>query len=298
MTIRTLTLDASETGYNAYAKPVQTSGGFSSTPSWQADSEDATEPLAGHYVFDVDDAATSWVVFRRVGASKANTDTRIGVIAARIETKADADTRQTALIAAIGDVDSGTNGAGQHRIIVTCQLANATKVRGVRCEIAGTDTFDNTNTNGVSTLNVDDGSYTVKVTPPFGFESVSDLTVTVNGGNQTRTVTLVPTTLESPSSPELCTVQLPVVDQFGTAAADVCVCLTFVAWDSSADPSAVVVNAGGCQTSDQNGTVQIELPRLAKYQASYKVPSGNGRFTPKIVEFTVPDDDSFIVTGD
>ena len=85
------------------------------------------------------------------------------------------------------------SGDGAHQIQVTVQRStDDTPVTGARVAIVGTSIEETTGTLGVVSLNVDDGTYSIRVLTPSGFESPDDESVTVSGDDETLTVSITP----------------------------------------------------------------------------------------------------------
>jgi hypothetical protein len=105
---------------------------------------------------------------------------RAGSYGAAIEdTKADTT---TLLAAQVGDWS----------ITRTFQISGGAKVSGVRMSLVGVaGKTDTTGSDGVATIKADDGTFTLRVVVPAGYEDVADTTVVINGADSTATVTLV-----------------------------------------------------------------------------------------------------------
>lgn len=179
---------------------------------------------------------------------------------------------------------------GDWAITRTFQVSGGDKVSGVRMSLVGVaGKTDTTGTDGIAVIKADDGTFTLRVVVPAGYEDVADTTVVVSGADSTATVTLVATTVTQ-AAPPLCAVVLPVVDQYGAALAGVGVMIRFVSFAALASPDAVVMSPPPVLTSNGSGLVTVNLMRLANYEAFYAIDGAVKR-----VDFSVPDAGAFIV---
>ena len=186
--------------------------------------------------------------------------------------------------------DANTAQEGDWAITRTFQISGGDKVSGVRMSLVGVaGKADTTGTDGVAVIKADNDTFTLRVVVPAGYEDVADTTVVINGADSTATVTLVATTVTQ-ADPPLCSVTLPVVDQYGAAIAGVSVMIEFVSFASTADPDAVVMSPPPVLTSDEDGLVTVDLIRLANYKATYAISGAVKR-----VDFQVPDAGSYVV---
>ena len=170
---------------------------------------------------------------------------------------------------ALGDA-VGAAQVGDWAITRTFQVSNGDKVSGVRMSLVGVaGKTDTTGSNGVATIKTDDGTFTLRVVVPAGYEDVADTTVVINGADSVATVTLVAVAVAQ-ADPPLCSVTLPVVDQYGVRLAGVSVSFKFAGLQAGADPGAVIMSPPPALISDADGIVQANLIRLANYTATYK----------------------------
>lgn len=179
------------------------------------------------------------------------------------------------------------SGIGEHQITLVADSTGG-QVPGVVFRIAGTVLNVTTGSSGEAILSLDAGSYTLRTVVPPGYEQVADQALVV-AGDATVTVTVVATTVTI-SNPPLCSVSLPIVDQYGAPIAGVNVMIEFVSFDGSASPDAVVLSPPPVLTSDEDGLITVDLIRLGNYKASYAI---NGAV--KRVDFSVPDAGSYVV---
>lgn len=179
------------------------------------------------------------------------------------------------------------SGIGQYQITLVADSIGG-QVSGVVFRIAGTVLNVTTGSSGEAVLNLDAGSYTLRTVVPPGYEQVADQALVV-AGDATEMVTVVATSVTI-SSPPLCSVSLPIVDQYGAPIAGVNVMIEFVSFDDSASPDAVVLSPPPVLTSDEDGMITVDLLRLGNYKASYAI---NGAV--KRVDFSVPDAGSYVV---
>jgi hypothetical protein len=175
----------------------------------------------------------------------------------------------TRSLEALGDA-VGAAQVGDWAITRTFQISGGDKVSGVRMSLAGVaGKTDTTGTDGVATIKTDDGTFTLRVVVPAGYEDVADTTVVINGADSVATVTLVAVSVAQ-ADPPLCSVTLPVVDQYGVRLAGVSVSFKFAGLQAGADPGAVIMSPPPALISDADGIVQANLIRLANYTATYK----------------------------
>lgn len=88
----------------------------------------------------------------------------------------------------------GSCGSGDYMITINCTDTNGA-VQGVKMGIVGTSLENTTGTDGTAFLNVDGSStYTVRITPPSGYNAVTDRTIVVGSSDVTEPITLVETT--------------------------------------------------------------------------------------------------------
>jgi hypothetical protein len=194
----------------------------------------------------------------------------------------------TTLPAQIAAIDAGS-GSGARTITITVTdgtdpLQNA-KVRLTE----GANTFTAlTNVSGVATLNVDDATYTVAITKAsYSFAGAS----LVVDGDETQTYAMTLVSVSPPADADLCSVTIPVIDQYGAALAGEDVEIRFNAFADNATATAVVLSPPPVQVSDENGLVSVNLLRLASYSVFY----GEGTYKRRL-DFSVPDAGSFTVS--
>jgi hypothetical protein len=148
----------------------------------------------------------------------------------------------------------------------TFQIAGGDKVSGVRMSlvtVAGKTST--TGSSGIATVKTDDGTYTLRVVVPAGYEDVADTTVTITGADSTATVTLVATTVTPPTNPLLSRLDVLCLDAAGVAEVGVDVDARIVTVPSGSTNTAFKGNKQTA-TSGVDGVATFEVPRGAKYQ--------------------------------
>jgi len=194
-------------------------------------------------------------------------------------------------------VDTTTNltnndiaNAGDWAITRTFETSTGDKIPGVRTSLVGVAGKSATSaSDGLATVKTDNGTYTLRTVPPFGYEDVADTEVTISGADDTATVVLTSIVLETAESP-LCAVVLPIVNQYGTRLPGVKVLFMFTGLQEGANPGAVVMSPPPLLVSGNDGTVRVNLIRLATYRAAYKIDSQT-----RNIAIEVPDAGGFIV---
>jgi hypothetical protein len=247
-----------------YAKPLP----ISASPSWGADVITFTpDAFDTHFSDAALNDATAYKIFEQAGGSPASTD------------------EPGDLIPAVGSSGgSGGSGSGDGRISF-----DAGGIKGVKVSIVGTNDSNVTDLFGVTWLNVPHSdpavNYTIRITPPTGYQPVDDIVVPVGLTDPAvQTITLTEISLEAADAP-FSNVEMPVVDQFGVPRAKVAVTFEFVGYAAGADKTAVVVNRQKRTTSNGSGTAMVTLLRLGIYNVSYTVQG-----TPtKRFKVTIPD---------
>lgn len=179
-----------------------------------------------------------------------------------IETKAQADTRQTALLSAIA-----TNvGTGDYRLTIPVQDADENAIAGARVSVPGTTLVATTGTAGTVFFNVDADTYTVRVTPPSGYETPDDTDVEVMDDDLTaEPIVLTPWFATPPDDPTLSTLLVKCVDEFGAIEPGVSVDVRLVKIPTG---STNIAFDGKKQSADSNesGLAQFNVVRLATYE--------------------------------
>jgi hypothetical protein len=173
----------------------------------------------------------------------------------------------------------------------TFETATGDKIPGVRTSLVGVANKSSVSgSDGITRIKTDDGTYTLRVVVPVGYEDVPDVPVVISGADDVGVVVLTAVPVAVADAP-LCAVVLPVVDQYGVPLAGVDVEITFASFESGASPTAVVVNPKQAIPSNSEGFVSVNLLRFGKYSASYTPPGQQ----PKRIAFTVPNEASYVV---
>lgn len=101
-----------------------------------------------------------------------------------------------------GGGGGGGCGSGAYSVTIDCDDVSGA-VQGVRMGIVGTSLENTTGTDGTASLNLDDGSYTLRITPPTGYNAVADIPITIAGSDITEVITLTEATPGSCEIPPL-----------------------------------------------------------------------------------------------
>jgi len=191
-------------------------------------------------------------------------------------------------IAGIEGGGGGLTGPFTRTITVTDadteQPIEGAKVRLYRTGETGTDT---TSTDGIASFTVEAATWAYAITAS-GYTGVSGTIVV--GANGNTAVEMTASIAAPPDNPSLCTVMIPIYDQFGVPLPDEPVDLIFVKFAANASAKPPVVSPPPPQTSDSNGQVIVELWRLATYRVEY----GSEGYRRRI-DINVPDSGTFVV---
>lgn len=167
---------------------------------------------------------------------------------------------------AIASIGGGSATEGDWAIRRTFQLSDATKVPGVQMSLAGVaGKVDTTGSDGVAQINTDDGTFTLRVTVPFGYESVADSTVVIGGADSVAVVVLVSSAPAAPANPAKSALQVLCVDESGDPEPGVAIDLRIVKIPNG---SADIAFKGSKQTatSDGDGIASFEAYKSGTYQ--------------------------------
>lgn len=165
---------------------------------------------------------------------------------------------------AVGNVPSPLQ--GDWAITRTFQISGGTKVPNVQMSLVGVaGKVDTTGSDGVAQINTDDGTYTLRVSVPFGYEAIADSSITINGADSTAIVTLVATTVDAPTNPAKSALQVLCVDEDGEPEAGVAVDIRIVKVPSG---SVNIAFKGTKQTatSGVDGVAEFEAYKGGTYQ--------------------------------
>lgn len=88
---------------------------------------------------------------------------------------------------------TGGGGGGIWQLTVTVTDTSANAVQGARVAVDGTSLTVTTDTNGEAVLNLNDGSYTLNVSAPSGYDDPAAQSVTISGADGTLGVVVSPT---------------------------------------------------------------------------------------------------------
>jgi hypothetical protein len=199
----------------------------------------------------------------------------------------------TTLPGLIGAIEGGGGLTGDFTLTVTvtdaddsAPIQNAT----VTLSRTGERGAELTDVNGVAVVGLDAATWSW-IVRAAGYESRTG-TVEISA-NDTLSVELDGIVQPEPPEPAeapLCAVTLPVINQYGIRLSGVSVGFKFAGLQPNADPGAVIMSPPPPQVSDGNGVVQVNLIRLARYTATYKIEGET-----RNIAIAVPDAGSFTV---
>lgn len=182
----------------------------------------------------------------------------------------------------------GGSGTGARTITVTIDDGTDPLENAIVRMTEGVNTYTAlSDVTGVATFNLDDATYVVAITKS-GY-SYAGTTLVVDG-DEAETYSLTQVTPTIPDDPALCTVTIPVVNQYGAALVGEVVEIRFNQFTDAATATAVVLSPPPTLTSDADGNVVVELLRDADYSVFY----GQDDYIRRL-DFSVPDADSYAV---
>ena len=194
---------------------------------------------------------------------------------------------------AVGYVESPTGPVSG--ALITFTVTDGTDaVRNCVILDSGSDAFANTNDSGQAYIYKNDGTYTFNILPPFGFETPAAEVVVVSGSPVTVPIVLSPSGSPTPSSPELCSCTIQVVDSGGTPIQG-----AVVYADPASIPQAtfeqdfLIFPEFAEPTTDSNGQASFPLVRNVTYTMKVAVD----RYNKVDFDFSVPDAGSAFVTA-
>jgi len=97
--------------------------------------------------------------------------------------------KNLSLVVSAGGGGSGT-GTGIYTLTITTQDSGANGLQGSRVSLAGTSLGGTTDSLGSVVFGVDDGTYTVVISPPAGYDTPTPIVVDMAASNQSSSVTL------------------------------------------------------------------------------------------------------------
>lgn len=113
--------------------------------------------------------------------------------------------------------DVAAAAGGDWAITRTFQIAGGAKVPGVRMSLAGVaGKSDTSGSNGIANVKTDDGTYTLRVVVPAGYDDVADAALVISGADSTATVTLTPASTTLPDNPGNSVLEVLCLDETGT----------------------------------------------------------------------------------
>jgi hypothetical protein len=181
--------------------------------------------------------------------------------------------------------------SGPRAITRTFQTSTGDKIPGVRMSLVGiANKVSDSGSNGIAQIKTDNGTYTLRVVVPTGYQDVPDSSVTISGSDSTATIVLSPVPLPTADAP-LCAVTINITNQFGQPLAGATVETKFIRFNSGPTSLPIVLSPPQVLTSDVNGIVSINLYRSADY--TINIFSTNS-FKSKQV--TIPNLASFLIS--
>jgi hypothetical protein len=202
--------------------------------------------------------------------------------------------KQDEILGAIDGIDCGGGGlTGDYTLTVTVTdaddsqpIENAT----VTLSRTGERGAELTDVNGVAVVGLDAATWSW-VVRAAGYESrTGTVVISANGTLSVELDGIVQPEPPEPAEAPLCAVTLPVINQYGVRLSGVSVGFKFSGLQPNADPGAVIMSPPPPQVSDGNGVVQVNLIRLVRYTATYKIEGET-----RNIAIAVPDEGSFIV---
>jgi hypothetical protein len=172
---------------------------------------------------------------------------------------------------ALSQAPSGGGGEGDYAItLVATSIGGA--VPATKFSIVGTSTVVYSNSSGVAVINLDADTYTLRTTPPPGYQPVADSPLVV-AADATVTKTLVAIPAPTPPSPSQCLLSVYVAKQSGSPFESVTVTARFPAGWSVASGT-MAVNAVIEDVTDSTGLAQLMLYREQEYDLSFARQNG------------------------
>jgi hypothetical protein len=173
----------------------------------------------------------------------------------------------------LSQAPSGGGGGGEGDYAITL-VATSTggAVPATKFSIVGTSTVVYANSLGVAVVNLDADTYTLRTTPPPGYQPVADSSLVV-AADATVTKTLVAIPAPTPPSPSQCLLSVYVTNQSTSPLESVTVTARFPAGWSVASGT-MAVNAVVEDVTDSTGLAQLMLHREQEYDLSFARQNG------------------------
>lgn len=155
----------------------------------------------------------------------------------------------------------------------------------------------NANSQGVLTINIEDGDYKFIVGNVIGYESHVAESFTVSESSVSKTLTLTPNAaISPPSDPALCNVLIRVLNQYGQRLQGATVSARIDSPDFLLN-SVVSNEMSTTATTDVNGEVTLTLIRAIEFiqGGKYEIMIKNGTSTQKF-DYLVPNQGSVVAT--
>jgi hypothetical protein len=172
---------------------------------------------------------------------------------------------------ALSQAPSGGGGEGDYAITLVATSTGGA-VPATKFSIVGTSTVVYANSLGVAVVNLDADTYTLRTTPPPGYQPVADSPLVV-AADATVTKTLIAIPAPTPPSPSQCLLSVYVAKQSGSPFESVTVTARFPAGWSVASGT-MAVNAVIEDVTDSTGLAQLMLYREQEYDLSFVRQNG------------------------
>jgi hypothetical protein len=202
-TTKTITLDSALTAAPSNADEfivlsthVHTIGEIADGVWGEAQSGHTTVGTFGYYL----DSQVSGISSGGGDASAANQTT---IISHLTDIKGGTFSGSTDSLEAIRDrgdaawTTGGASGSGLYQVTVTVEDASNNALQGARIAVDGTNLILTTPSNGQVTFNLDSGVYLLTCSPPAGYDTPTDVVVSVSTSDVTAEFTLTPTSSAS-----------------------------------------------------------------------------------------------------
>lgn len=201
------------------------------------------------YQFTALDDDTDYEVFEQAGASPGTSDEAIAVIGKEL--------------ASASDVAAAT-GQGDYSITINFIDGASVAVSNVKVTVVGTSRVAYSDASGVAVINVNPDNYTLRYTTPFGYDTLSDESVSVSGDTVINK-TVNNTTLTPSTDPALCAMVFSFVKVDGSLPDNITIKARIAERNSVANK--LVTTETVTATTDATGQATIELIRSDQFSA-------------------------------
>jgi hypothetical protein len=172
----------------------------------------------------------------------------------------------------LGRVTTNDETVGAHRLTITT-TDDGDALAGVRLQIVGVSGTSRTSgTAGPAIIDLDAGSYTLRVTPPQGFAPVADIAIDDLDANLSIPIALVRTTIDPPAAGNICRVTLRVADESDSPWVAMPVFATLVSGPGVG--STLHANRGEPVLTDADGIATLDRLQGQVYDITAQRPDG------------------------